>query len=129
MLQKNISTESTPMEKRRIHISSKRQITIPVKYYEALGLDKELECIYSNDMLILTPVKKEDNPFAEEILADLIAQGYFGEQLLSKFKEMNRKIRPAVQKMIEEADKLATSSLENYTDPTNDIFGNDEGDA
>lgn len=43
-----------------------RQITIPSKYYEALGLSNEVDCIYANDMIILTPVRKEDPAFAEE---------------------------------------------------------------
>jgi len=56
------------MEKRRIHISSKRQITIPSKYYDALGLSNEIDCIYANNMLILTPVRKEDNLYFPELL-------------------------------------------------------------
>ncbi|WP_242852578.1 AbrB/MazE/SpoVT family DNA-binding domain-containing protein [Acetobacterium bakii] len=115
-----------PIEKRRIHISSKRQITIPAKYYEALGLTKELDCIYSNGMLILTPVKKDDLAFSEEILADLISQGYAGEKLLSEFKKVTHQVRPAIEKIIEEADALAKASAENYSDPTDAIFGTDE---
>ena len=118
-----------PVEKRRITISSKRQITIPAKYYEALGLDKELECIYSNGMLILTPVKKEDSAFAEEILADLIKQGYSDEKLLAEFKKINRKIRPAVEKLVEEADEIAKNASTNYVDPTDDIFGAEEAET
>lgn len=129
MLAAKINTEDTHMEKRRINISSKRQITIPAKYFKALGLDKELDCIYSNDMLILTPVKKEDPAFAEEILADLIQQGYSGEKLLVEFKKINRKVRPAVEKLIEEADKIAKASSANYVDPTDDIFGDEETEA
>ncbi|MCD5406065.1 MAG: hypothetical protein LRZ99_00025, partial [Desulfotomaculum sp.] len=82
-----------------------------------------------NDMLILTPVKKEDPVFAEEILADLINQGYSGEKLLSEFKKINREIRPAVEKIIEEADKLAMATSNNYVDPTDDIFGDVETEA
>lgn len=126
MLARKINTEGIHMEKRRINISSKRQITIPVKYYEALGLDKELDCIYSNGMLILTPVKKEDSAFAEEILEDLIQQGYSGEKLLTEFKKLNNKVRPAVEKLIQEADQIAKEVSANYIDPTDDIFGNDE---
>ena len=118
--------ENLSIEKRRITISSKRQITIPAKYYKALGLVKEVDCIYSNDMLILTPVKNEDPAFAEEILSDLIKQGYSGEKLLAEFKRINRQIRPAVEKLIEEADALAKNSSQNYYDPTDDIF--DDGD-
>ena len=129
MLETKINQENTHMEKRRINISSKRQITIPAKYFDALGLDKELDCIYSNDMLILTPVIKEDPAFAEEILADLIRQGYSGEKLLSEFKKINKKIRPAVEKLLETADKLAKVASYNYVDPTDAIFGDDETEA
>jgi bifunctional DNA-binding transcriptional regulator/antitoxin component of YhaV-PrlF toxin-antitoxin module len=126
MLAKKLNTDSAHMEKRRIKISSKRQITIPAKYFEALGLEKEINCIYSNDMLILTPVKRDDAAFAEEILADLIEQGYSGERLLEEFKMINRKVRPAVEKLIEEADKIAKNASENYVDPTDDIFDDEE---
>ncbi len=114
------------MEKRRIHISSKRQITIPSKYYEALGLSNEIDCIYANNMLILTPVRNEDSAFTEEILSDLIRQGYSGQKLLSEFKRISRQIRPAVEKLIEDADTLAKEASVNYIDPTDEIFGNAE---
>lgn len=114
------------MEKRRITISSKRQITIPSKYYKALGLSKELDCIYSDGMLILTPVRDENFAFSEEILADLINQGYSGESLLAEFKKVNRQIRPAIEEIIKEADALAKEASDNYIDPTDDIFGTDE---
>lgn len=116
------------IEKRQINISSKRQITIPVKYYEALGLDKELDCIYSNGMLILTPIQNNDPALTEHILADLITQGYTGEDLLNEFKKINRKARPAVEKIIEEANMLAMAASQNYVDPTDSIFGTDESE-
>lgn len=50
-----------------------------------------------------------ESEFSEEILADLIAQGYSGEELLGKFKEQSRKIRPAVEQLIAEADEIARS--------------------
>lgn len=129
MLNSPMKQNNPSIEKRRIHISSKRQITIPAKYYEALGLTKELDCIYSNGMLILTPVKKDDLAFSEEILADLISQGYAGEKLLSEFKKITHQVRPAIDKIIEEADALAKASSENYSDPTDAIFGTDELEA
>jgi bifunctional DNA-binding transcriptional regulator/antitoxin component of YhaV-PrlF toxin-antitoxin module len=72
MSEKQSEYSSKSVEKRRIHVSSKRQITIPAKYYEALGSVKEMECIYSNDMLILNPVQFNETGFSEEILSDLI---------------------------------------------------------
>lgn len=126
MLVKKARQEKDSMEKRRIHISSKRQITIPSKYYKALGLSNEIDCIYANDMLILTPVRNEDTAFAEEILSDLIKQGYSGQKLLKKFKLTSRQIRPAVEKIIKEADALAKEASANYIDSTGDIFGTDD---
>lgn len=126
MLAEKHKIRDIKLERRRINISSKRQITIPIKYYEALGLSKELECIYANDMLILTPVRKDDPAFAEEILSDLIQKGYSGEKLLIEFKKINRKIRPAIEKLIEEADEIARAATTNYIDPTEDVFRDDD---
>lgn len=116
------------MEKQRIKISSKRQITIPAKYHKALDLDNEINLIYSNNMLILLPVREDNSAFAEEILSDLIEKGYTGEKLLTEFKKINRKVRPAVEKLIEEADQIARESSVNYIDPTEEIFGNNSED-
>jgi bifunctional DNA-binding transcriptional regulator/antitoxin component of YhaV-PrlF toxin-antitoxin module len=118
-----IRQEKNQVEKRRIHISSKRQITIPVKYYESMGLSNEVDCIYANDMLILLPVRQEGSAFAEEILKDLVEQGYSGQKLLAEFKRLSRQIRPAVERIIEEADTLAKEASGNYVDRTTDIFG------
>ncbi len=126
MVANNDLQGSSPIDKRRIHISSKRQITIPSKYYEALGLSNEIDCICANDMLILTPVRNESTAFAEEILSDLIEQGYSGQNLLNEFKRISRQVRPAVEKLIEEADALAKEASANYIDPTDEIFGTDD---
>lgn len=54
-------------------------------------------------------IQSFDNDFTTEILADLIKQGYSGNELLEKFKEMKATIRPAVKRMLNEAHKLAES--------------------
>lgn len=60
----------------------------------------------------------------EQILADLIAQGYSGEVLLEKFKAEQKKVRPAVEKMIEKASEAAQGNGEFST--YNDIFSSEE---
>ena len=95
------------MDNKRIKISSKRQITIPQQYFDYLGFGKEAECILKDGELIIKPVKNNGGEFAEEILADLLAQGYAGDELLAQFKAAQSKVRPAVEKLIDEADKLA----------------------
>ena len=95
------------MENKRIKISSKRQITIPQQFFDSLGFADEAECSLKDGALIIRPVRQNGGEFAEQILADLLAQGYHGDELLAKFKEAQSKVRPAVERMIQEADAFA----------------------
>ena len=95
------------MENKRIKISSKRQITIPQQFFDSLGFADEAECSLKDGALIIRPVRQNGGEFAEQILADLLAQGYPGDELLAKFKDTQSKVRPAVERMIQEADALA----------------------
>ena len=82
------------MNAKRVSISSKRQITIPQKFYALLGFDDEAECIVR------------------------------GKELLAKFKEAQKKVRPAVEAMLAEASEAASSDtgFETYED----VFGTEE---
>lgn len=120
---------SASMESKKVSISSKRQITIPQKFFTLLGFNTEAECIMRGNELVLRPVKENTSgEFAEQILADLIRQGYSGEELLEKFKQTQRKIRPAVEAMLSEADRVAESKSGGYS--LEDVFGTeDENDT
>lgn len=107
-------------EHKRVTISVKRQFTIPQKYYELLGFESDAECILQNGGIFIRPLRNEPLDFSEEILADLITQGLSGQQLLARFKEQTKKVRPAVQKMIEEADEAARSDSGKRS--INDLF-------
>jgi len=75
--------------------------------------------------LVLRPVKENTSgEFAEQILADLIRQGYSREELLEKFKQTQRKIRPAVEAMLAEADRVAESKSGGYS--LEDVFGTED---
>lgn len=113
------------MNKRRISVSSKRQITIPIEFYKKLGADKEVECYMDGENMIVSAVKPESSgEFAEEILADLIAQGYQGSELMEKFRTMNRSIRTAASRIIEEADRIAAGEAPYAT--MADVFGEED---
>jgi len=103
---KTIGKRGHLMETKRISVSKKRQITIPQKFFEKLNIGDEVECIMTSSEIIIRPVRQETE-FAEEILKDLIAKGLQGEQLLTEFRNIRAKIRPAVKRMIEEAEQLA----------------------
>lgn len=59
--------------------------------------------------------------FDEEILEDLIKQGYTGENLLSEFKKVRAKVPLALEKMFE--DLIAQSKGEFYS--MEEIFDNE----
>ncbi len=113
------------VDKKRISISSKRQITIPQKYFDMLGFEGEAECIVRGNELILRPIKENaGGEFAEQILADLIKQGFQGEELLTRFKAIQKKIRPAVEHMLNEAEQVAEGKGEYFS--YKDVFGAEE---
>lgn len=94
------------MERKIISISTKRQLTIPQKYFESLGFNNEAECILQNGGIFIRPIHDlNGGEFAEQILADLITQGYEGAELLKQFKEQSKRIRPAVERLIQETDE------------------------
>lgn len=116
---------SVPMEMKKVSISAKRQITIPQKFFTMLGFDTEAECMVRGNELVIRPAKTNaGGEFAEQILADLIAQGYSGEELLSRFKKAQKEVRPAVEEMLAEAERAAGSEAEYAT--YDDIFGTEE---
>ena len=116
---------SVPMEMKKVSISAKRQITIPQKFFSMLGFDTEAECMVRGNELIIRPAKTNTGgEFAEQILADLIAQGYSGEELLSRFKKAQKEVRPAVEEMLAEAERAAGSEEEYAT--YDEIFGTEE---
>lgn len=111
-----------PMEMKKIAISAKRQITIPQKFFSMLGFDTEAECLVRGNELVIRPVKTNTGgEFAEQILADLIAQGYSGDELLARFKKVQSQVRPAVEAMLGEAKCAARSETPFVS--YEDVFG------
>lgn len=109
------------MEKKLVSISAKRQITIPQKFFTQLGFETDAECILRGNELVIRPVRKNaGGDFAEEILADLLAQGYSGDALLQEFKRMQQAVRPAVQELLCEAEQVAAGTIP--SEQYNDIF-------
>lgn len=116
---------SDTMYNKKLSISSKRQITIPQKFYTMLGFDNEAECYVRGNELVLRPVKSQTGgEFAEQILADLIAEGLSGEKLLDEFKKAQKKVRPAIETMLLEAEKAADGETESFS--YEDIFGSED---
>ena len=99
-----------PMEMKKLSISAKRQITIPQKFFTMLGFDTEAECTVRGNELVIRPVRTNTGgEFAEQILADLIANGYSGNDLLERFKKAQGQVHPAVEAMLVDAEQVAFS--------------------
>ena len=113
------------MDRKIVSISSKRQITIPQKFFKLLGFGTEAECVIRGSELVIRPTTANTGgEFAEQILADLIAQGLSGEQLLSAFKDTQAKVRPAVEAMLADAERAAAGESEFAA--YDDVFGLEE---
>lgn len=112
------------MNRKTIKISEKRQITIPQKYYEELGFTNEAECLVRGNEIVLRPVRTvSGGEFAEQILADLIAKGLYNDELLVAFKAEQKKVRPAVEAMLSDAENAAkgVGAYSSY----DDVFGSE----
>ena len=113
------------VEKKIVSISSKRQITIPQKFFAMLGFTDEAECIVRGNELVVRPARQNaGGEFAEQILAELIAQGLSGDELLKQFKTKQARVRPAVEAIIAEAEEAVRGNGEYFT--YDDIFGDEE---
>lgn len=113
---------SAAMERKTISITGKRQVTIPQKFFEALDFGKEAECVLQDNAIMIRPIRNNvGGEFAEQILAELITEGYAGNELLVEFKARQKKVRPAVEELLDAAGAAARGEGEfsTYTD----IFG------
>lgn len=109
-------------EQKHVKITSKRQFTIPQKYYKELGFGKDALCILGDGFLIIRPATQvSSGEFSEQILAELISEGYTGQTLLDEFKKRQAKVRTGVEAMLEEAKAVAQGAAKYST--YDDIFG------
>ena len=77
------NTMNASLRPKKIRVSRKRQITIPIKYFTRFGITDEVECVPTENGILLRPVisDEEKGEFDDYILADLIKEGYSGDSL------------------------------------------------
>ncbi|MEJ8305903.1 AbrB/MazE/SpoVT family DNA-binding domain-containing protein [Saccharibacillus sacchari] len=109
-------------EWKRGRVSGKRQITIPQKFFEQLQIKDEVEFSVQDNVIIIRPVREQtgSDQFADLILADLIHEGYAGDELLAKFREKQAQMPKAVQRIIADSKQAA---LDHKKDQTEELFG------
>ena len=120
-MSQKIQTGVSPILKKRISVSRKRQITIPIEFFNEIGIDKEVDCYVQNNAIVIRTVREDVGEFDEQILSDLISKGFSGQELLARFKEARRQIRPAIESLLEEAHLAADRKAPFST--YEDVFG------
>lgn len=104
------------MNRKIIRVSKKRQITIPIQFYEHLGLKNEVECSLEDDAIVIRPIqKKPTTDFSIEILKDLINKGFSGDELIKQFEKQSINTKMALIKILEEADAIAAGEKKSTT--------------
>ena len=112
-------------ERKHVTISSKRQFTIPQKFYTELGFQRDAICTMGDGILIIEPDRSANgHEFAEQILEELINEGFEGKRLLDEFKTRQSKVRPAGEELLAEAKAVAKGNGKYAT--YEDIFGAEE---
>ncbi|GIN58812.1 hypothetical protein J8TS2_31310 [Lederbergia ruris] len=107
---------------RRVKVSKQRQISIPKEFYDALNIDDEATVEFTGKELIIRPLIAEEEDFSEDILRDLVRQGYTGDELIQKFSKMKRNIPKALDYMKKETQKqpMVSESLDEYLESLED---------
>ena len=80
------------IKSKTIKVSAQRHLVIPKEYYDALNIGEEVKIELYEGQLIIKPVVKVDEDFAENLLEELIAAGFSGEELVAKFKEVKQMV-------------------------------------
>lgn len=101
-----------------VKISSKRQITIPSKFYEAGGFDEYALCTWTEKGLLLQPLIVNDEDNSVTILRQLVAEGYEGDELVDKYEEIQNKIVSIKHKLQKAEDDIA----EGRVGPVGEMF-------
>lgn len=103
---KRVTMPKRPKKVKRIAVSSKRQISIPKEFYDHLNIGEEVTVELYGNQLILKPIRQTFDDFSEDILGDLIREGYQGEDLMVEFKHRKSQIGNAVEQLIAETKSL-----------------------
>lgn len=78
------------IKSKKIKVSAQRHLVIPKEYYDVLHIGEEVTIELHEGKLIIKPIFKVDEDFAENLLEELIAAGFSGEELVAKFKEVKQ---------------------------------------
>ena len=109
--------KNVPLPK-RVKISSKRQITIPVDAFKRHGFTEYALLTETPDGLVIQPIHsiEDDGEITMMLLRYLVESGCEGEELLSKFEEMRPQFT-SYYKTIEQSElDIAEGRVSSFAD-------------
>lgn len=80
------------IKSKTIKVSAQRHLVIPKEYYDTLQIGEEITIELHEGQLVIKPIIKVSEDFAENLLEKLIEAGYSGEELVAKFKEIKQQV-------------------------------------
>lgn len=80
------------IKSKKIKVSAQRHLVIPKEFYDSLNIGEEVTIELHEGQLVIKPIIKVDENFAENLLEELIAAGFSGEELVAKFKEVKQQV-------------------------------------
>jgi bifunctional DNA-binding transcriptional regulator/antitoxin component of YhaV-PrlF toxin-antitoxin module len=121
MMEKELRRAAMPRPKKvkRISVSKKRQISIPKEFHDLLNIGEEITLELHGNHLVLKPIHESFEDFSEDILSDLIAEGYNGPELIMEFRNRKGQIGNAVESLISETISKGKKTT------IDDLFGDD----
>lgn len=107
---------------KRVSVSSKRQISIPKEFYDDLHIKDEIIMEKVHNNLVIRPAGYDNHEdFTEDILRDLIAEGYPKEELVAKLRERKQQMQPALERLMADTYNQESMSI-------HDLFADDAED-
>jgi len=96
-------------EYRDIKITSKRQLTIPKSYFDALNIEDEVQAYLLDDGIFLKPVRnketlqeKDIQSIVRKVLAEGLAEEELAKELARRINEYNRLLADRVHEFMED---------------------------
>lgn len=115
-------TTSIPIP-RRVKISSKRQLTIPVDIYQRQGFSEYAMLTETPNGLVIQPFKLADNDeeLTVKLLRYLMERGLEGEALLAAYEELKPKFASYFQAVANAESDVAAGNIVDFNDMQADL--------
>ncbi|MEL3963129.1 AbrB/MazE/SpoVT family DNA-binding domain-containing protein [Lysinibacillus endophyticus] len=91
---------------KKVKVSKQRQMTIPKEYFDALQMQDEVTVELVEGGILIKPVHKLPEGFAEQLLESLVEKGFSGQELVEKFKEATQSAGWSTFSVTEEKDTI-----------------------